>query len=104
MRAPTRTPGQTPGSGPTRYTTSKDATRSVRRLRRCSSRSSGSFKVRSSTGRTRPAMVSRRFAEVDVVEHEGGDPGNPGGVDRCEGEDELRRRDAPSAGHADSYR
>ncbi|MFI2765031.1 hypothetical protein ACH5A3_40395 [Streptomyces echinatus] len=31
-------------------------------------------------------------AEVDVVEHEGGDLGDPGGVDRCEGEDEPRRR------------
>src|SRR5437899_2991334 len=30
MRAPTRTPEQTPGSGPTRYTTSKDATREGR--------------------------------------------------------------------------
>ncbi len=29
MRAPTRTPEQTPGSGPTRYTTSKDATSAV---------------------------------------------------------------------------
>jgi hypothetical protein len=30
-------------------------------------------------------------AEIDVVEHEGGDLGDPGGVDRHEGEDEPRR-------------
>ncbi|MFI5828549.1 hypothetical protein ACIA6C_15020 [Streptomyces sp. NPDC051578] len=31
-------------------------------------------------------------AEIDVVEHAGGDLGDPGGVDRRKGEDEPRRR------------
>lgn len=39
------------------------------------------------SGDGRPAV-----AEIDVVEHEGGDLGDPGGVDRREGEDEPRRR------------
>ncbi|WP_275467320.1 hypothetical protein [Streptomyces noursei] len=30
--------------------------------------------------------------EIDVIEHEGADPGGPGGVDRREREDEPRRR------------
>ncbi|MCZ0976022.1 hypothetical protein O1L55_41635 [Streptomyces albulus] len=31
-------------------------------------------------------------AEIDVIEHEGADPGGPGGVDRRECDDEPRRR------------
>lgn len=38
------------------------------------------------------ALAVPAVAEIDVVEHEGGDLGDPGGVDRREGEDEPRRR------------
>ena len=52
MRAPTRTPGQTPRTGPTRYTTSKDATALCRQPCLLSRRAGGTLRTLRPRGRT----------------------------------------------------
>lgn len=70
------------------------------RFRRRSSQSSSSFIVRSSSGQTRPAMVSLRLPRSTSSSMSVPIWADPGGVHRGEGEDESRgrgggRRDGP---------